>query len=79
MKPTSLMIKEGKKNIIKSINDTQLPPCIIKLILSDINIQVDKLCFEEEQRDMQEYNEELKRKEKSKTQECENNSSIKRR
>lgn len=55
MKPTSLMIKDGKRDIINAINNTQLPPCIIKLILEDINMQVDKLCIEEEQRDIQEY------------------------
>lgn len=59
MKPTSLMIKDGKKNIISAINNTELPPCVIKLILNDINIQVDRLCIEEEQKDIQEYQKEL--------------------
>lgn len=68
MKPTSLMISEGKQNIIKAINDAQLPPCIIKLILENINSQVDKLCYEEEQRDIQEYQKKLET-EKSEKQE----------
>ena len=51
MKPTSLMIRDGEKKIIETINNTQLPPCIIKLILEMIKNQVDKLCYEEEQMD----------------------------
>lgn len=57
MKPTSLMIRDGEKDIINAINNTQLPPCIIKLILENIKNQVDRLCNEEEKRDIQEYKE----------------------
>lgn len=63
MKPTSLMIRDGEKDIINAINNTQLPPCIVKLILEKIENQVNKLCYEEEQRDIQEYKEELKTQE----------------
>ncbi len=72
MKPTSLMIRDGKKSIIKSINDTQLPPCIIKLILEDINSQVDKLCYEEEQRDIKEYQKELEKQENKEIEQNDN-------
>lgn len=66
MKPTSLMIKDGKRSIIEAINSTQLPPCIIKLILQDINIQIDRLCIEEEKEDTKKYQEELEEQEKNK-------------
>ena len=65
MKPTSLIIRDSKKEIIKAINNTQLPPCIIKLILNDINIQIDRLCIEEEQSDIKEYEKELKKQQEN--------------
>ena len=55
MKPTSLMIRDGEKKIIETINNTQLPHCIINLILEKIKNQVDKLCYEEEQMDSKKY------------------------
>ena len=66
MKPTSLMIRDGEKKIIETINNTQLPPCIIKLILEKIKNQVDKLCYEEEQMDIKKYETEKKQKKEEK-------------
>ena len=60
MKPTSLMIKKKKKNIIKAINETELPPCVIKLILKDIMNEVEKLCYQEEQSDLKQYEQSTK-------------------
>ena len=59
MKPTSLMIKDGKENIIKTINETELPPCVIKLIIKDIMNEIEKLCYQEEKRDLEEYTKSL--------------------
>ena len=64
MKPTSLIIKDGKRKIISAINSTELPPCLLKLILQDISLQIDKLCIEEEENDLKEYEKELKKSEK---------------
>lgn len=60
MKPTSLLIKDGQKNIIKAINETELPPCVIKLILKDIMNEVEKLCYQEEQSDLKQYEQSTK-------------------
>lgn len=60
MKPTSLMIKDGQKNIIKAINETELPSCVIKLILKDIMNEVEKLCYQEEQSDLKQYEQSTK-------------------
>lgn len=64
MKPTSLMIRDGEKKIIETINNTQLPPCIIKLILEKIKNQIDKLCYEEEQMDIKKYETEKEKNKK---------------
>ena len=60
MKPTSLMIKDGQKNIIKTINETELRPCVIKLILKDIMNEVENLCYQEEQSDLKQYEQSTK-------------------
>ena len=44
--------------------ETELPPCLLKLILQDISLQIDKLCIEEEENDLKEYEKELKKSEK---------------
>lgn len=62
MKPLSLKIKEGKSKIISAINETELPPCIIKMILQDIDLQVERLHKEEERIDIESYENELKEK-----------------
>ena len=56
-KPISMLINEAKVNIIKAINESGLPPCLIQPIIKDVYEQVLQQCQQELQDDMAEYNE----------------------
>ena len=54
-KPISLLIEDGKNEIIKAINETNLPATILELIIKDIYIEIQKLKERELIQAQQEY------------------------
>lgn len=54
-KPISMLINEAKVNIIKAINESELPPCLIQPIIKDVYEQVLQQCQRELQDDMAKY------------------------
>ena len=49
----------GKPDFINTDYE-ELPPCVIKLILKDIMNEVEKLCYQEEQSDLKQYEQSTK-------------------
>lgn len=41
-KPTSLIIKELKEGIVKQINESKLPLCVVEMIVKDIHSVIQK-------------------------------------
>jgi len=54
-KPISMLINEAKINIIKAVNESNLPPCLMQPIIKDLYEQVLQQCREELQNDVAEY------------------------
>lgn len=40
MKPVSIIIKETREQIIKALNESQLPPCVLEAVLNPIYQQI---------------------------------------
>lgn len=40
MKPISIIIKETREQIIKALNESQLPPCLLEAVLNPIYQQI---------------------------------------
>ena len=50
-KPTTLVIKEAKSNIIQTVNNAALPPCIMELIVKDVLNELHTLSQKQFQQD----------------------------
>lgn len=40
MKPISIIIKETRDQIVKALNESQLPPCLLEAVLNPIYQQI---------------------------------------
>lgn len=58
-KPISLLIKDSKQSIINTINETNLPPCLLEPIIKEIYFEVQGLVKQELVKDEKDYNESL--------------------
>lgn len=50
-KPITLAIKETKTNLIQTINNSSLPPCVLELIVKDILNEIHVLSQKQLQED----------------------------
>ena len=55
-KPIIIAMKDFKQNIVKAINDSQMPMAIVNMLLKDIIMQCDQLEKQELEVTMQQYN-----------------------
>lgn len=65
-KPANLIVEETKENIVKTINESGLPPFLLEPILKDLYNQVSILKQQELEKNRQEYENSLKQEEKKK-------------
>ena len=55
-KPIIIAMNDFKQNIVKTINDAQMPMAIVNMLLKDIIMQCDQLEKQELEVTMQQYN-----------------------
>lgn len=55
-KPIIIAMNDFKQNIVKAINDSQMPMAIVNMLLKDIIMQCDQLEKQELEVTMQQYN-----------------------
>lgn len=55
-KPIIIAMNDFKQNIVKVINDSQMPMAIVNMLLKDIIMQCDQLEKQELEVTMQQYN-----------------------
>lgn len=55
-KPIIIAMNDFKQNIVKAINDAQMPMAIVNMLLKDIIMQCDQLEKQELEVAMQQYN-----------------------
>lgn len=55
-KPIIIAMNDFKQNIVKAINDAQMPIAIVNMLLKDIIMQCDQLEKQELEVTMQQYN-----------------------
>lgn len=55
-KPIIIAMNDFKQNIVKAINDAQMPMAIVNMLLKDIIMQCDQLEKQEFEVTMQQYN-----------------------
>lgn len=55
-KPIIIAMNDFKQNIVKAINDSQMPMAIVNILLKDIIMQCDQLEKQELEVTMQQYN-----------------------
>lgn len=65
-KPITMQIKELKTQIIKDINESELPAFIIETMFRDLYNEIRLLAIEQEKREEQEYEHFLIEKDKQK-------------
>ncbi len=53
-KPISILIHEARQNITGAVNNSGLPPCLLQPILKDMLAEINILCQQEYQKDMEE-------------------------
>lgn len=58
MKPISIIIKETREQIVKALNESQLPPCLLEAVLNPIYQQIVQAAQTEIAQAEQEYKEE---------------------
>lgn len=58
MKPISIIIKETREQIVKALNESQLPPCLLEAVLNPIYQQVAQAAQAEIAQAEKEYTEE---------------------
>ncbi len=58
MKPVSIIIKETREQIVKALNESQLPPCVLEALLNPIYQQIAQAAQAEIAQAEKEYNEE---------------------
>lgn len=57
MKPVSIIIKETREQIVKALNESQLPPCLLEAVLNPIYQQIAQAAQQEIAQAEQEYKE----------------------
>lgn len=57
MKPISIIIKETREQIVKALNESQLPPCLLEAVLNPIYQQIAQAAQQEIAQAEQEYKE----------------------
>ena len=55
MKPISIIIKETREQIVKALNESQLPPCLLEAVLNPIYQQIAQAAQAEIAQAEQEY------------------------
>lgn len=58
MKPISIIIKETREQIVKALNESQLPPCLLEAVLNPIYQQIAQAAQAEIVQAEQEYKKE---------------------
>lgn len=58
MKPISIIIKETREQIVKALNESQLPPCLLEAVLNPIYAQIAQAAQQEIAQAEKEYTEE---------------------
>lgn len=58
MKPISIIIKETREQIVKALNESQLPPCLLEAVLNPIYQQIAQAAQQEIAQAEKEYIEE---------------------
>lgn len=58
MKPVSIIIKETREQIVKALNESQLPPCLLEAVLNPIYQQIAQAAQAEIAQAEKEYKEE---------------------
>lgn len=58
MKPISIIIKETREQIVKALNESQLPPCLLEAVLNPIYQQIAQAAQQEIAQAEKEYSEE---------------------
>lgn len=58
MKPISIIIKETREQIVKALNESQLPPCLLEAVLNPIYQQIAQAAQKEIAQAEKEYNKE---------------------
>lgn len=58
MKPVSIIIKETREQIVKALNESQLPPCLLEAVLNPIYQQIAQAAQQEIAQAEKEYKEE---------------------
>lgn len=58
MKPISIIIKETREQIVKALNESQLPPCLLEAVLNPIYQQIAQAAQQEIAQAEKEYTEE---------------------
>ena len=57
MKPISIIIKETREQIVKALNESQLPPCLLEAVLNPIYQQIAQAAQQEIAQAEKEYTE----------------------
>lgn len=65
-KPANLIVEETKENIVKTINESGLPPFLVEPILKDLYNQISILKQQELEQSKKQYEDSLKQEEKKK-------------
>lgn len=65
-KPANLLVEETKENIVKTINESGLPPFLVEPILKDLYNQINILKQQELEQSKKQYEDSLKQEEKKK-------------
>lgn len=68
-KPVSVIISEAKKEIVDVINNVQIHPAILEMIMKDLYREVQALARQQAETETAQYNEGLKEEEKNKKKE----------
>ena len=58
MKPISIIIKETREQIVRALNESQLPPCLLEAVLNPIYQQIAQAAQAEIAQAEQEYKKE---------------------
>ena len=65
-KPANLIVEETKENIVKTINESGLPPFLVEPILKDLYNQISILKQQELEKSKQEYENSLNQEKEKK-------------
>ena len=65
-KPTNLIVEETKENIVKTINESGLPPFLLEPVLKDLYNQISILKQQELEKSKQEYENSLNQEKEKK-------------